>query len=437
MTLTVNAVNSAPVARDDAFATDEDTPVVFEVRSNDSDVETGVLTPSIVRGPQNGRLAIRDDGSFGYTPNADFNGADSFTYEVSDGALRSNLATVTLSVRPVNDAPTIAAVAPQNVDEGQRFTLDLVGGDVDAGDVLRFTLDSGPAGATITAGGRLEWAAVDGPSTDSFVVRVTDAAGASSSRTFAVQTANVAPAILSQGAPNVEIGARHELSLSYADVGADAVTTWFIDWGDGSSSVVDGRFSSASHVYGAAADNHIIRVQAQDDDGLWNALPRSVRVLAAAPQPPAPVPPAPAAACTGAPGAAAASAGTACARATSAGAPGTAATSAGTACARATGTGAPGTAAASTAAAPSHRRRCPGTAATSAGTACARTTCTGSASTATASARAPDARAAGTGSPGAAATCAHAPCAGAAAEATGTAAVGRGGSRQLQPVRGR
>ncbi|NEU06697.1 hypothetical protein GZH53_00070, partial [Flavihumibacter sp. R14] len=50
-------------------------------------------------------LVFNADGSFTYTPNANFNGTDSFTYKVSDGTLESNIATVTLTVTPVNDAP--------------------------------------------------------------------------------------------------------------------------------------------------------------------------------------------------------------------------------------------------------------------------------------------------------------------------------------------
>ena len=50
-------------------------------------------------------MALNADGSFTYTPNADFNGADSFTYTASDGAAASNVATVTITVTGVNDAP--------------------------------------------------------------------------------------------------------------------------------------------------------------------------------------------------------------------------------------------------------------------------------------------------------------------------------------------
>ena len=50
-------------------------------------------------------MALAADGSFTYTPNADFNGTDSFTYTASDGTAASNVATVTITVTGVNDAP--------------------------------------------------------------------------------------------------------------------------------------------------------------------------------------------------------------------------------------------------------------------------------------------------------------------------------------------
>ena len=292
--ITVNAVNSAPVARDDVFVTDEDTPIVFDVLLNDSDAETGPLTPVVVSAPQHGRLATRSSGAFEYAPNADYSGTDSFTYQVSDGELGSVPATVTLTVRPVNDAPAIVPVPDQQIDESQHFSVDLVATDVDVGDRLLFSLDTAPAGATITPAGHLEWTALDGPSAASFTVRVTDPAGASGTRSFNVQVANVPPRVVATGATTVTVGQTYVLTLGYTDPGADAVTSWLIDWGDGTSNTVAGSLFTASHVFANATNVDTVNVSAQDDDGRWAARPLAVRVLGAAP-PPAPAPaPAPA-----------------------------------------------------------------------------------------------------------------------------------------------
>jgi VCBS repeat-containing protein len=110
-TLTVIPLNDVAVAQADAFSTPEDTPLTVSapgLLGNDSDVDGDLLTGRLVSGPAHGALTLNPDGSFTYTPNLDFHGADSFTYRGSDGALDSNEATVALTITPVNDAPVAA-----------------------------------------------------------------------------------------------------------------------------------------------------------------------------------------------------------------------------------------------------------------------------------------------------------------------------------------
>ena len=103
--------NTAPTAEPDSYSTNEDTVLSANVLANDSDPDSGdTLTAVLVNGPTNGKLDLNADGTFTYTPNADFNGTDSFTYKASDGSADSNVATVTITVTPVNDAPKIEVV---------------------------------------------------------------------------------------------------------------------------------------------------------------------------------------------------------------------------------------------------------------------------------------------------------------------------------------
>jgi hypothetical protein len=90
--------NTAPVAVDDAFATDEGTVLAGSVLGNDQDPEGDALTASVVGLPAHGQVLFAGDGSFTYTPDPDFVGSDSFTYRLSDGQLQSNVATVTIQV---------------------------------------------------------------------------------------------------------------------------------------------------------------------------------------------------------------------------------------------------------------------------------------------------------------------------------------------------
>ncbi|MEI7686260.1 MAG: Ig-like domain-containing protein, partial [Planctomycetota bacterium] len=97
VSLTINAVNDAPVASDDAYSLSEGgalnvTPAAG-VLANDSDIDSANLTAVLVAGPSHGTLNLNSDGSFTYTADPNYNGSDSFTYQAFDGALLSNIVT--------------------------------------------------------------------------------------------------------------------------------------------------------------------------------------------------------------------------------------------------------------------------------------------------------------------------------------------------------
>jgi VCBS repeat-containing protein len=158
VTVNINPVNDAPTSAADAYTTDEDTPLTIDaaggVLANDSDIDSDPLTATVVAGPANGTLTLNNDGSFNYVPNANFNGSDSFTYTAGDGALSGSETTVSLTINPVNDAPTSVADA-YSTDEDTPLTIDAAGGvlandsDVD-GDPISATLVTGPANGTLT-----------------------------------------------------------------------------------------------------------------------------------------------------------------------------------------------------------------------------------------------------------------------------------------------
>jgi subtilisin family serine protease len=98
--ITVNPVNDAPVAVDDAYSTPVETTMSVAapgVLGNDSDVDGPSLSVASHTGASSGSVTVNPDGSFTYTPNAGFSGTDSFTYTVSDGNL-SDSGTVTITV---------------------------------------------------------------------------------------------------------------------------------------------------------------------------------------------------------------------------------------------------------------------------------------------------------------------------------------------------
>ncbi|TYB74553.1 tandem-95 repeat protein, partial [Bizionia saleffrena] len=139
VTVTVNPIDDA---NDDIATTDEDTAVTIDVIDNDgfqgvygTDYEVTDATA-----PANGTLVINPDGTITYTPDADFNGTDTFDYTVtvtnSDGSTTTETATVTIMVTPVNDAPV---AVDDNYTVSEESTVILTPLDLDSdidGDIL-------------------------------------------------------------------------------------------------------------------------------------------------------------------------------------------------------------------------------------------------------------------------------------------------------------
>jgi VCBS repeat-containing protein len=156
VTITVTAVNDAPVATNDASTTDEDTALTIEapgVLGNDTDPDSSTLTAAVVTGPGHGTLTLNPNGAFTYTPAANFNGTDTFTYKASDGSLTSDPATVTMTVTPVNDAPTLAVAPGGTCGSNDRSgTINLAVGDVDGGTL---TLSATSSNTTLVPNGNV------------------------------------------------------------------------------------------------------------------------------------------------------------------------------------------------------------------------------------------------------------------------------------------
>ena len=137
--------NTAPVAQDGSASGDEDTLIAAQVVA--TDVDSPTLTYALVGGAVDGNgdpvagLSFNPDGSYSFQGPQDFNGTVSFTYKANDGSLDSNVATVVITVNPVNDDPvaaadsnTGAAIVEAGVVVGGNIPFD--GNDSASGNVL-------------------------------------------------------------------------------------------------------------------------------------------------------------------------------------------------------------------------------------------------------------------------------------------------------------
>jgi VCBS repeat-containing protein len=134
--LNSTVTNQAPVATTDAYSTPEDTVLTVAapgVLGNDSDPDGDPLGAVLESGPSHGALTLNANGSFTYTPAANFSGTDSFSYRASDGSLSSGLATVTINIGAVNDAPTVTVAAGGTCGTDNRSgTINLTVSDLES-----------------------------------------------------------------------------------------------------------------------------------------------------------------------------------------------------------------------------------------------------------------------------------------------------------------
>jgi VCBS repeat-containing protein len=124
----------APSAQADSYALDEDTLLTVAapgVLENDIDPEGDLISAVLVSGPSHGTLSLNTNGAFTYGPDANYHGADSFTYQASDGYAESAATAVTLNIAPSNDLP-VANADTVTVQAGGAVAIDVLANDTDA-----------------------------------------------------------------------------------------------------------------------------------------------------------------------------------------------------------------------------------------------------------------------------------------------------------------
>ena len=144
VTITVAAVNDAPVTTDQSASTDEDTAV--DVTLTATDVENDNLTFTIVSDASNGTTSLSGT-TVTYTPTANYNGTDTFTFTANDGTDDSNTSTVTITVVAVDDIPVVDAQT-LNTNEDTAVSVTLTATDVE-GDTIEFAIDTAPSNGTL------------------------------------------------------------------------------------------------------------------------------------------------------------------------------------------------------------------------------------------------------------------------------------------------
>lgn len=222
VTITVNPVNDAPVANNQSVTTAEDTPVSITLTGSDSDGNT--LTYTVVALPQFGILSGTAPNLI-YTPNANYFGPDSFTFRANDGTVNSNVATVSITVTSVNDAPSATNISV-TTNEDTPVNITLVGTDPE-GNSITYVLVSSPASGVLTGTGpnRTYSPNANFHGSDSFTYKVNDGGTDSNTATvtITVNPVNDAPIANNQTVSAIEEVPK-SITLTGSDIDGDPLT---------------------------------------------------------------------------------------------------------------------------------------------------------------------------------------------------------------------
>jgi VCBS repeat-containing protein len=177
VTITVLGPNLPPLAFDDGAWVSENGAAKIDPVANDWDINGDPLTARILCGPSHGSLALNTDGTYTYTPDANWYGLDGFIYAANDGQFDSNPAMVWIHVAHVNQAP-VAINDAVTARAGQATRIDVLANDSDVdGDSLRATVTATPQHGTLTRNwdGSFSYTAQAGfVGTDTFVYAADD-----------------------------------------------------------------------------------------------------------------------------------------------------------------------------------------------------------------------------------------------------------------------
>ncbi|MBU0501029.1 MAG: tandem-95 repeat protein [Gammaproteobacteria bacterium] len=197
--LTVSPLDDVPVAVDDSFVLNEDAALNGSLAGNDTASGDGGNVWALAGNPSHGTVTVNPDGSFSYTPAANYAGADSFTYTLTDTDGDVSTATVNLTVDAVNEVVAINDSATTNEDTP--VTIPVMGNDSDPeGDTFAVTAATQGANGSVVidpvSGNPVYSPNADWSGTDSFTYTLTDANGATDTATVSV-TVNPVPPVVS------------------------------------------------------------------------------------------------------------------------------------------------------------------------------------------------------------------------------------------------
>ena len=243
-----------------------DTITEWEITWGDGNVETVTGNPASV-------THTYADGDNNYTIRA--------TATDEDGTTAAN----SIGVSVLNVAPSLTISGNATVDEGSVYTLNLASSDPGADTITEWEISWGDGNVETVTGNpaSVTHTYADGDNNYTISATATDEDGTTAANSIAVGVLNVAPTLTISGNATVDEGAVYTLNLASSDPGADTITEWEINWGDGNVETVAGNPASVTHTYADGDNNYTISATATDEDGTTAANSIAVSVLNVAP----------------------------------------------------------------------------------------------------------------------------------------------------------
>ena len=225
----IAGVNDAPsTAENTANSTSEDASISGQVSA--TDIDGDALSYAVSEVPAHGVLTFHSsDGSYIYTPSANYNGSDSFKVAISDPSGATVFQTVTIGVAAVNDAPQTAANSSVATDEDTAVTGQVVASDID-GDTLGYAVATNPTHGTLSldasTGAYVYTPGANFNGSDSFKVAIADPSGVSVIQTVTVGIAPVNDAPQAAAVTTVATGEDTTLAgqVVASDIEGEALT---------------------------------------------------------------------------------------------------------------------------------------------------------------------------------------------------------------------
>jgi len=192
VSISITPVNDLPVANNGNLKTNEDEAINGQLIS--SDIDSDPLDYIIVEQSLKGTIAIvNDSGAYAYTPNENANGTDSFSFKVNDGIGNSNIATVSISISPVNDLP-VANNGNLKTNEDEAIYVQLIASDIDSENLDYIIVEQSLKGTVVIlndSGAYVYTPNENANGSDSFSFKVNDGIGNSNIATVSISISSV------------------------------------------------------------------------------------------------------------------------------------------------------------------------------------------------------------------------------------------------------